>query len=378
MMALSPEFNWLDNSDKISAQPAGNLYHGITRADCLHVDFQGLGEVLRALDASSGAVQISYTSKYCATVFDGDAQTWRGIYSTLGSDEWAQKSYIERWKAVRDDDSLNRREWLDQQWNHTALVYAAAAGKKLLYIQADMQYGTRPSTLARALSGATWTFHQAVHGAWVFEGPHVRLVCIGGDNHRLSELWEIYPKPDEVRSIPFAGRTPITDAGALRLYGSDDDCPRAELLALTDSSRHYDHLLAEAGTNLPNRSGVVGALYSGGSGPFQDARTFADVWNQTQSNPIHDFCWIVVTNGEPAFDGSTTHRILGMYFDRLIHPYVRTKQDPLKFICFSLISRCRDPAWARAHAEGLVVDVVDGRLALRSEDSYAINEVVGN
>jgi len=32
----------------------------------------------------------------------------------------------------------------------------------------------------------------------------------------------------------------------------------------------------------------------------------------------------------------------------------------------------------RAHAEGLVVDVVDGRLALRSEDSYAINEVVGN
>ena len=34
--------------------------------------------------------------------------------------------------------------------------------------------------------------------------------------------------------------------------------------------------------------------------------------------------------------------------------------------------------WARAHAEGLVVDVVDGRLALRSEDSYAINEVVGN
>ncbi len=34
--------------------------------------------------------------------------------------------------------------------------------------------------------------------------------------------------------------------------------------------------------------------------------------------------------------------------------------------------------WALAHAEGLVVDVVDGRLALRSEDSYAINEVVGN
>ena len=68
-MALSPEFNWLDNSDKISAQPAGNLYRGITRAGCLHVDFQGLGEVLRALDASSGAVQISYTSKYCATVF---------------------------------------------------------------------------------------------------------------------------------------------------------------------------------------------------------------------------------------------------------------------------------------------------------------------
>ena len=67
-----------------------------------------------------------------------------------------------------------------------------------------------------------------------------------------------------------------------------------------------------------------------------------------------------------------------MYFDRLIHPYVRTKQDPLKFKCFSLLSRCRDPAWARAHAEGLVVDVVDGRLALRSEDSYAINEVVGN
>ena len=125
MMALSPEFNWLDNSDKISPQPAGNLYHGITRAGCLHVDFQGLGEVLRALDASSGAVQISYTSKYCATVFDGDAQTWRGIYSTLGSDEWAQKTYIERWKAVRDapydsldDNSLNRREWLDQQWNH--------------------------------------------------------------------------------------------------------------------------------------------------------------------------------------------------------------------------------------------------------------------
>jgi len=25
MMALSPEFNWLDNSDKISPQPAGNL-----------------------------------------------------------------------------------------------------------------------------------------------------------------------------------------------------------------------------------------------------------------------------------------------------------------------------------------------------------------
>ena len=342
--------------------------------------------MLRALDASSGAVQISYTSKNCATVFDGDAQTWRGIYSTLGSDEWAQKTYIERWKAVRDapydsldDNSLNRREWLDQQWNHAALVYAAAAGKKLLYVQADMQYGTRPSTLARALSGATWTFHQAVHGAWVFEGPHVRLVCIGGDNHRLSELWEIYPKPDEVRSIPFAGRTPITDAGALRLYGSENDCPRAELLALTDSSRDYAKLLAEAGTNLPSRSGSVAALYSNGSGHFQDARTFADVWSQTQGNhTIDDFCRIVVRNGEPASDGTNDHHILGMYFDRLIHPYVRTKQDPLKFFCFSLLSRCRDRAWARAHAEGLVVDVVDGRLALRSEDSYAINEVVGN
>ena len=41
---------------------------------------------------------------------------------------------------------------------------------------------------------------------------------------------------------------------------------------------------------------------------------------------------------------------------------------------------CKNPFcfWARAHAEGLVVDVVDGRLALRSEDSYAIKEVVGN
>jgi hypothetical protein len=75
MMALSPEFNWLDNFDKISPQPAGPRYHGITPAGCLRVDFQGLGEVLRALDASSGAVQISYTSKNCATVFDGDAQT---------------------------------------------------------------------------------------------------------------------------------------------------------------------------------------------------------------------------------------------------------------------------------------------------------------
>ena len=67
-----------------------------------------------------------------------------------------------------------------------------------------------------------------------------------------------------------------------------------------------------------------------------------------------------------------------MYFDRLIHPYVRTKQDPLKFICSAYFNKCRDPSWARAHAEGLVVDVVDGRLALRSENSYAINEVVGN
>ena len=47
---------------------------------------------------------------------------------------------------------------------------------------------------------------------------------------------------------------------------------------------------------------------------------------------------------------------------------------------FSTNSRLRAQRhlWALAHAEGLVVDVVDGRLALRSEDSYAINEVVGN
>ena len=37
-MALSPEFNWLDNFDKISLQPAGPRYSGITPAGCLHAE----------------------------------------------------------------------------------------------------------------------------------------------------------------------------------------------------------------------------------------------------------------------------------------------------------------------------------------------------